>query len=271
MTLAGVSNASGGVGKAVAAGGRKQITTTKNRQGRMKFYDTPGLTYDSGAVFDDVSALPSTTGRIMAKPKFTLKNVPDVEAIQLCNNLKTALTGNANFPTPPVTLVAFGTAITTGQTKLTAADNAQAAAKQATADKDLAIAAMGSLAMQLVSYVDTTANGDESKILSAGLPVRAGRAPVSLPGQVMNLSLTVGDNEGSLDVHWDAQDKVKSYEVQVSPDPFTPTSYVTKDTVTKSSATLTGLTSGAKVWVRVRAINSKGKGAWSDPAVKVVP
>ena len=41
--------------------------------------------------------------------------------------------------------------------------------------------------------------------------------------------------------------------------------------LTKSSTTLTGLTSGNCAWVRVRAINSAGKGAWSDPAVKVVP
>jgi hypothetical protein len=48
-------------------------------------------------------------------------------------------------------------------------------------------------------------------------------------------------------------------------------SFATHDTVTKSSTTLTSLTSGSRMWVRVRAINSAGKGAWSDPAVKVVP
>ena len=40
---------------------------------------------------------------------------------------------------------------------------------------------------------------------------------------------------------------------------------------TNSKTTLTGYVSGSKLWVRVRAINSKGKGPWSDPAVKVVP
>jgi hypothetical protein len=41
--------------------------------------------------------------------------------------------------------------------------------------------------------------------------------------------------------------------------------------VTNSKTTLTGYPSGSKLWVRVRAINSKGKGAWSDVAVKIVP
>jgi hypothetical protein len=33
----------------------------------------------------------------------------------------------------------------------------------------------------------------------------------------------------------------------------------------------TGLTSGQRVWLRVRGIGSNGPGAWSDPATKIVP
>jgi len=237
----------------------------------MANYDTPGLTYDSGALYDDLTPPPITTKKKMAKVKFTLSGVPDGDAIQTCSDLKTALTGNATFPTPPVTSVAFGTLITTAQAKLTASDNAAAASKQATADKDAAIAAMAAAANQLVAYVDLTANGDESKILSAGLSVRAARTPQALPAQVQNLSLTAGDNAGSLDAHWDPPGNARSYEVQTSPDPFTEATWVTRDAVTNSKTTLTGFTSGAKIWVRVRAINSAGKGAWSDVAVKVVP
>jgi hypothetical protein len=119
--------------------------------------------------------------------------------------------------------------------------------------------------------VDLTAAGDESKILSAGLSVRAARAPQAVPAPVQNLSLTAGDNAGSLDAHWDPPGNAKSYEVQTSPDPFTDASWVTRDTLTNSKTTLTGFTSGAKIWVRVRAINSAGKGAWSDVATKIVP
>lgn len=237
----------------------------------MFFYDSPALTYDSGAFYDDMTPLPPTKRKSMAKVKFSLNNVPDTDTLQTCNNLKTALTGNANFTTPTPSLASFNTAITTAQTKLTASDNAAAASKQATADKDSAMAALAGLAMQLVAYVDLTAAGDESKILSAGLDVRAAKVPQTVPTQVQNLSLTVGDNAGSLDAHWDFLTNGKSYEAQTSADPFTTTSFVTADTVTKSSTTLTGLTSGAKIWVRVRGINSAGKGAWSDPSVKVVP
>ena len=237
----------------------------------MPVYDAPTLTYDSGALYDDTTPPPQPRRKIMAKVKFNLNSTPDPDVIQTCNNLKTALTGNANFPTPPVSLTTFGTKITSSQTKLTAADNIQASAKQATADKDTEIDGLKAMAMQIVGYVDLTANGDESKILSAGLSVRAAKTPAATPGQVANLSLTAGDNAGSLDAHWDSMSGAKSFEVQSSPDPMTSTSFVTADTLTNSKVTLTGFTSGARIWVRVRAINSAGKGPWSDPAVKIVP
>ncbi len=243
----------------------------QTRQATMNFYDAPSLTYDSGARYDDLSPLPQPHKKTMAKVKFSLKDMSDVDVLQTCNNLKTALTSNANFPTPPISLTTFGTKITSSQTKLTAADNAAQASKQATADKDLELDALKAMAMQLAGYVDLTANGDESKILSAGLSVRAVKSPAATPNQVANLSLSAGDNAGTLDVHWDAMSGAKSFEVQASPDPMTPTSFVTADTLTNSKTTLTGFTSGSRIWVRVRAINSAGKGPWSDVGTKIVP
>ena len=70
---------------------------------------------------------------------------------------------------------------------------------------------------------------------------------------------------------WDPTTGAKSYEIQVSPDPYTGTSWVNKAPSTKSKSSLTGLTSGTRVWVRVRATGTGGQGAWSDPATKIVP
>jgi len=41
--------------------------------------------------------------------------------------------------------------------------------------------------------------------------------------------------------------------------------------VTKSKTAVTELTSGARMWARVRAVNAAGQGAWSDVATKIVP
>ena len=47
--------------------------------------------------------------------------------------------------------------------------------------------------------------------------------------------------------------------------------YATAEQTTASKATLTGRTSGSRVWVRVRGVGPKGPGPWSDPATKIVP
>jgi len=39
---------------------------------------------------------------------------------------------------------------------------------------------------------------------------------------------------------------------------------------TKASHIISGLRSGARVWVRVAAVGATGKGTWSDPATKIV-
>jgi len=40
---------------------------------------------------------------------------------------------------------------------------------------------------------------------------------------------------------------------------------------TKSKAVAEGLTTGVRMWARVRATNAAGTGAWSDVATKIVP
>jgi len=66
---------------------------------------------------------------------------------------------------------------------------------------------------------------------------------------------------------------VKTYQVQYCVDPITSAGWKDVAPVSRSKKTITGLTSGARVWVRVRAIAPKEEnhGAWSDPAVKTVP
>ncbi len=114
--------------------------------------------------------------------------------IQTCTNLKTSLTGNANFPTPTPTLIAFGGVLTNAQTKLTAADTAQAAAKQATMDKDTAMGALQAMAMQLAGYVDLTANGNETMILKRG-PERARRQDAAVRAKPSRQPLADGGRQ----------------------------------------------------------------------------
>lgn len=236
----------------------------------MASYDTPGLNYDSGVHYDDQPA-PQPRRSKMAKVKLNLNNLPDAQVIQRATEIKTAMTGNAAFATPIPTLTVVGTAITAAQTALTTSDNAAATSKQATATKDNAVDALRVLIMQLATYVDLTAAGDQTKILSAAMDVRSARTPSGKPDMVSNLSVTSGDSAGELDLQWDTVAGAKSYDVQTSPDPVTASSWTSQSTVTKSKTAATGLPSGTRVWTRVRAVNSAGEGAWSSSISKIVP
>ena len=235
----------------------------------MAEYDAPGLTFDSGVLYD-ASALPQPTKK-MAIIKLNFKGLSDLGIIQQCTNIKTAMTGNANFATPTPTLPNFTTLITTAQAKLTAADTAAQNAKLATADKDNAIAALLVGVNQLADYVSMVAVGDGVKIQSAGFSLKSASTPKTIPNQVVNLAITAGDNAGELDLQWDPVTDAKTYEVQTSPDPMTATSFVGKGSATKSKMAVLDLTSGARYWARVRATNSAGTGAWSDVATKIAP
>jgi hypothetical protein len=238
----------------------------------MPDYDTPGLTYDSGLFYDDVAA-PQLNKNRMAKVKLSLARLSPDELLSLANQIKTALTGNANFPTPNPALTALATLITTATTKVAAQKAAQLAATQATADRDAALLALMQCLTSLGSYVENTSGGDRVKIESAGMPVKAAAAPVGPLDQVMNVSITAGDSEGRLDLQWDPVRGAKNYEIQMSTDPNVTTGWSLVDTSSASKLTLTGLTSGQKIWLRVRAKAPKkvNDGAWSDPATKIVP
>ncbi|MEI6236400.1 MAG: fibronectin type III domain-containing protein [Planctomycetota bacterium] len=77
------------------------------------------------------------------------------------------------------------------------------------------------------------------------------------------------DMDGTVDLTWDKVRGANSYMIQKSPDPITGGSWTMGAISTKSSATLSGLTSGTKYWFRVAAIGAAGQGAWSDPATKM--
>jgi len=44
-----------------------------------------------------------------------------------------------------------------------------------------------------------------------------------------------------------------------------------QDDTPTTQFSLKGLTSGRRVWARMRASGNKGPGPWSDPATKIVP
>lgn len=96
-------------------------------------------------------------------------------------------------------------------------------------------------------------------------------AATTPPGMIDNLQLTAGDEVGALDGSFDPDDLAYTNEVQMTTVDPVSGPWATVQNITTSVFKLTGLTSGQRVWVRVRGIGSQGAGPWSNAVTKIVP
>jgi hypothetical protein len=229
------------------------------------FWDKPGFFYDMSE-----GAGLSNPNR-MSKPKLDLKSKTPLQKVQKAEDLVTATTGNANFPTPTpplATLTAKADAVSAAFSEREAAKNTldqkQTALETAEAELDAALVSFS-------AYVESASGGDAAKILSSGLAVKGQASPIGPMPQVDGLDSTIGDAEGRVNLRWSPVKGAKTYEVQTCPDPITAGGWKAAGLPTKASLILNGLPSGGRCWFRVRAIGSAGPGPWSDPAVKTVP
>ena len=200
-----------------------------------------------------------------------LTTLTDAELIQFAKNVHTALRGNANVPTPNPSLPALQTLITTAEAGVQAYEAEKEVLRARKKVRDEAIKSLCEGLRIEADTVQAVTGGQPDKIETTGFRIRSRPTPVGTPAKVTNLVLAAGPADGTLKAVWKPVRGVKSYELEASPDPMTPTSWTFKGTVTKSKATVNSFTSGAKVWLRVRGIGAAGPGPWSDPAVKTVP
>jgi hypothetical protein len=207
----------------------------------------------------------------MAKVKLDLRNKTPLQKVQFLRLIVTKMTGNASFPQPEpplADLTAIADKLESDFNKREASDQAT---QQLTAVLNATEAEADSLLNAEGSHVDSKSKGDETQILSTGMSVRGDAQPAGDLPAPGNFSVTEGDHDATLDDTWDRVVGAKSYIIQLSPDPITPTSFVYCGTSTKSSYTATGLESGKKYWQRVAAVGAAGQSPWSDPAVKIAP
>ncbi len=131
--------------------------------------------------------------------------------------------------------------------------------------------ALDSLLTLLGSYVQLKSGGDEVKIRSAGMQVKAPKSPIGPLGAPHNLTLSEGVGEGALVAAWTRVRGAVSYAVETTTDPAAKIGWAHAGVATKTRHTLTGLASGKRYWCRIAAIGAAGQGPFSDPAVKVAP
>ena len=206
----------------------------------------------------------------MAIVSLNISQLNIARLLQQAVNIQTAMTANPDFQTPSPSLADIGALIA----QLANSNNDYelllvAVKEKLTLRNDAAQALVDGLT-SLGGYVQTASGGNAAKILGAGMNVRAARIPAAVPGAVAGLSVAPGDSAGSLDLSWGAMSAAVSFEVQTSADPVSGT-WTNHPAVTKSRTSVSGLSSGAKTWSRVRAMNAAGTGAWSNEVRKIVP
>lgn len=178
--------------------------------------------------------------------------------------------------TPPLPNLAAKVAALTAAAGLAdtankAYENARTALVALKEKRDQTADALRNAHRAVVSAAESEANGDPALLAATGYPLAAAPAASQTPGKVLNVALTSGDLEESLDLQFDPEANSTGYEAQLTHvDPLVGP-YATAAQLTVSKTVLHGLTSGQRVWVRVRGIGSKGIGPWSDPATKIVP
>ena len=182
------------------------------------------------------------------------------------------MTANAaTFTAPTVTMAALQALVTDYAAKLSAkASRASAdvvAFKASRASLETALGRLG-------SYVNDLAQGDAIIVEKSGFPSYSTASP-SLsgpPAAPTNLRLSKGGVSGSILARYKPQLQQSTNEVQINTgSPDTPGDWRTAGIFKGQSAEITGLTPGARLWVRVRTVGLKGvMGDWSDPAETIV-
>ena len=194
-----------------------------------------------------------------------LHGVSDTDFIQQLLNADKGLTGNPNFPTSPVDLVAFKSGIDTLSTLVTdAADGG----KKAITAKNKQRGVMEKQYTQLGHYVEAASNDDPAIFATSGfVPAPPRVPPQPLPPASIEW-IDRGPVTGQVVVKVKKVPKAISYSLQyavvVTPGTL-PTSWTSVALPGSKKVTISNLTPGANYAFQVRALGRLGYTNWSDP------
>lgn len=232
-------------------------------------WNAPNARWNAGQVWNGLQPT-ARTMKIKAIVDFT--PYPAAELTPVAQTIHDAMLANAvTFPAPPTSMVALATLLTTYSQKLAArASNASADVLNfnlARHDLEVALHDLG-------AYVNLVAKGDALIVEKSGFPSygSAQPGPAGPPAAPQNLKLRNGDLSTTI-VARCKPDRANSFNVaQInSGDPNSEAGWHTVMQFPGGKVTISGLTVGSIVWVRIATVGAGGVvGAWSDPAKIVV-
>lgn len=200
-----------------------------------------------------------------AKALYGFSKMKDDELMVIANTIVGAMTNNSNFTNPTPDLADLQLVLDDFASKLVAAR--KRGSPEDTAIKDEARIPLTDVLRQLANYVNGVARGQLSTVLSSGFPTNAPATISQVPLAVEGVKLRDGRQSGQARLDFASQAKVLLYEYTYRKVAVPEEEWSDRLTTTSSQINIIApLEVGVIYEVRVRAVNSKGAGDWSQTA-----
>ena len=201
----------------------------------------------------------------MTKALTSFNKYSDAVLESKTHSIISSMTGNANFTTPVPALATLGAAATAYSAALIKAATGN---RVDIADKNERRAALIALLRSLATYVNLTANGDRSMLISSGLELSKEQEPVTI-SKPENLQVVNGISPGELIVSINAVKGAYAYLHQYTTDEnMAPNNWINNPSTT-SKIILSNLQSGTKYICRVGALGTNDQLLYSDPVARI--
>lgn len=205
----------------------------------------------------------------MAKPKLDLYSKTDGELEQFAQTHQVKMLNNPAFTNPAPTAVEFTNALGEFAFCVDEVEKADVAYQAAISRKNQVREELMTVLTQRGSYVSHTSKGDPTLILSAGFEVvDTNRNPLDVAAPA-NLTVTLGDGTGVIDLAWNASPGARAYLIECRINDET-LPWQQAAVTTRSRATIPNLQSAKSYAFRVKAIGPKGDSPWSTVVVILV-
>ena len=198
---------------------------------------------------------------MICKVSLAFARLSDSELDNFAHGVFNAMTGNAAFPSPPVTLANLQTATNDFTAKVASADVGGPAD---TAAKNNSRQTLIGILRQLAAYVQMSCNNEQATLLSSGFQMQGATGASTPLEKPESLTLKNGSS-GQLIAAVDPVRNAKMYEGRIKPDAgdWLPSVF----TGDSQHIIFNGLQRGKDYTAQIRALGgSTGQSDWSDPS-----
>ena len=194
------------------------------------------------------------------------RRMADADLISRATTIETQMTGNPNFPTPPVDLTTFKTTIANFSAAVAAAlDGGTIQTAEKNKQKDLLVKQL----RQLVAYVEAAAGADHAIFTSSGFQPKPAKTPAQPLTQPVVNKIEYGTT-GQLIVRISPIPGAGYFELRYAAMANgTPGAWTVVQKLSSKPYQLDGLTPGTVYAFQVRALNNLGFTNWSDSITKM--